>query len=78
MQAASTSEFIFSAIRACLPARCASTVFEISSTIVVRIVVGETRTLRYWAGRPYPVKKLNISATSEPISGSAVNRPRSV
>ena len=52
MQAASTSEFIFSAIRASSPARWAATVVSISSMMRSRIVVGETRTLRYSAGRP--------------------------
>ena len=52
MQAASTSEFIFSAIRASSPARWASTVASISSTMRSRIVVGATSTLRYSAGRP--------------------------
>ena len=52
MQRASTSAFIFSAIRASSPARCASTVASISSTMRSRIVVGETSTLRYSAGRP--------------------------
>ena len=52
MQRASTSEFIFSAIRASSPATWAATVRSISETIPSRIVVGETSTLRYSAGRP--------------------------
>jgi len=52
MQRASTSEFIFSAIRVCSPAACASAVRSISATICSRIVVGETSSLRYSAGRP--------------------------
>ena len=46
MHPASTSEFIFSAIRAASPDRWASTVASISPMIWSRIVVGETRTLR--------------------------------
>ena len=52
MQRASTSEFIFSAIRASSPASWAAAVRSISSMIRSRIVVGETSTLRYSAGRP--------------------------
>ncbi len=52
MQRVSTSAFIFSAIRASSPASCAAAVRSISATIWSRIVVGETSTLRYSAGRP--------------------------
>ena len=73
----STSEFIFMTILLGSPARCASAVDSISAISGFRIQVGATSALRCGSGWPYPVNVLKRLATSSPISGSAVNRPKS-
>ena len=78
MQRLSTSEFIFIAIRASLPASLAAIVRSISSMIPSRMCAGASSTWREPPGRAKPVSWLNMSATSAPIYSSQVKRPKSV
>jgi hypothetical protein len=77
MQRASTSAFIFRAMRACSPARFASIVRSTSARNQLRMWSGATTTVRYSGVRAAPVRVLKSSATSAAICLSQVKRPKS-
>ena len=79
MHAPSTSEFIFIRIRAAAALLVrGDRALDLLEDPLAQVVRAPTSTRRYARGRAKPVRQLNMSATSAPISSSHVNRPKSV
>ena len=70
----SVSPLVFSTIRPDGPAPVSASMAAMTSS---RVVNGETTRRRKLTSDPDPVRRLNTSARSAPISGSAVSSPMS-
>ena len=74
MTSGSVSPLVFSTMRPSGPA-CASASMAVMTS--ARVVNGDTTRRRKLTSDPDPVSRLKTSATSAPMSGSAVSRPMS-
>jgi len=74
MTSGSVSPLVFSTMRPSGPADASASMAEITS---VRVVSGDTTRRRRLTSDPEPVRRLKTSATSAPMSGSAVRSPMS-
>jgi hypothetical protein len=74
MTSGSVSPFVLRTIRPNAPA---SVSVSMAATTSDRVVRGETTSRRKRTSDPDPVSRWKTSATSAPMSGSAVSRPMS-